>query len=91
MLAKIKVADKTRLIVTYIKQASEGSYPQRAFYCTLADIVGSKRDIDWKYGRTRRFLMEAEGFNCSIHNTIVFASKEYNKDLTTLQYHIMWH
>ncbi len=74
-LANIKVVEKTRLFITYVRQAAEGPYPQKAFYCKLAELVGTERDIDWERGHSRRYLRIAEGFNCSLHNTTVYASK----------------
>ena len=75
MEANINAVEKTRIFVTYVKESPEGSQPQKAFYYTLNQIVGTERDIDWFHGRSRRYLRQAEGFNISLHNTTCHAGK----------------
>ena len=75
MEANINAVEKTRLFITYVKESPEGSQPQKAFYYTMDQIVGTERDVDWFKGRSRRYLRKAEGFNVSIHNTICYAGE----------------
>ena len=75
MEANINAVEKTRLFITYVKESREGSQPQKAFYYTMDQIVGTERDIDWFKGRSRRYLRKAEGFNVSVHNTICYAGE----------------
>ena len=75
MEANINVVEKTRLFITYVKERPGESQPQKAFYYTMDQILGSERDVDWFHGRSRRYLRQAEGFNISLHNTSCYAGK----------------
>ena len=43
---------------------------------TLAQIVGSERDIDWGNGRSRRFLLQSDGLGFALTDTLVRAGSE---------------
>lgn len=43
---------------------------------TLAEIMGSGRDIDWGQGRSRRFLLQSDGMGFALCDTLVHAGCE---------------
>jgi L-ectoine synthase len=43
---------------------------------SLADVVGTERDVSWGNGRSRRFLIAADRMGYSITDTIVDAGTE---------------
>ena len=75
MEANISAIEKTRLFITYVKENPEETQPEKAFYYTLDQILGTERDVDWFNGRSRRYLRQAEGFNISLHNTTCYAGE----------------
>jgi L-ectoine synthase len=52
---------------------------------SLEEVIGSTRDVDWGNGKSRRFLLENDGMNFTLTNTIVAAGSrsllEYKKHL----------
>jgi L-ectoine synthase len=43
---------------------------------TLAELIGSDRDINWGNGRSRRFLVERDGLGFALCDTLVRAGTE---------------
>jgi L-ectoine synthase len=43
---------------------------------TLAQIIGSDRDIEWGNGRSRRFLLQGDGLGFALCDTLVRAGSE---------------
>ena len=71
--ANMSAISNTHLFITYVKESTEGVQPQKKpLFCTLDEIIGTERDIDWTHGRSRRFLRQIEGFNVSLHNTVAY-------------------
>ena len=64
---------------------SDLPHPKTPAFCTLRDIITTDRDMDWHHGRSRMFLIRADGYNISIHNTV--ASAGYS---SALQYRNNW-
>ena len=85
MEANINAIEKTRLFLTYVRENPEKTQPEKAFYYTLDQILGTERDVDWFNGRSRRYLRQAEGFNISLHNTTCHAGE--NTSWSNLVFH----
>ena len=68
--ASLQPSTMSRVLVIHIP-ADTSLPPPLPSLTSLPDILGSVRDVDWSGGRelgkSRRFLVRADGFNCSVN------------------------
>ncbi|XP_006816715.1 L-ectoine synthase-like [Saccoglossus kowalevskii] len=69
--AELSVESRLRLYVIYSEDINPSS--ERAVANSLKEIIGTEKDVDWKRGHSRRFLVKADGFAVSFNNTLCSA------------------
>jgi L-ectoine synthase len=68
----MKTHNATRILVVHVKSSSDDPSKPDPLFRRTEDLVGTDRDVDWQHGRSRRLLVEVDGFNISLHNTICY-------------------
>ncbi|NP_001171779.1 L-ectoine synthase-like [Saccoglossus kowalevskii] len=79
--AELIVETRIRLYVLYCDDINPSS--ERSVVKSLDEIVGTERDVDFKRGHSRRFLLKVDGFAITITSTAVMFTGD---DPTKLEY-----
>ena len=72
MVGKVEVHQTARLFAIYTRQDDSIPQPQEPLCRPIGEVVGSRLDVDWGNGQSRRFLVKDHGFNVGIHKTWIY-------------------